>query len=798
MEKKHLVLITDHLSLLWQKKRLVVLIALLCTLLGALRVVYGPRTYQAQATLLVSPPPFRVAGGEEISGLMPKTLNVEDYKHLLQSYGVKEQAVDNLEGSPYWTEEELEALRSPSALAGMMRASTAVIEKTPQAIVYSVVITLTARADRPERAAALVQAWATAGIELVRQYTGTAARTSVDFLEGEYQNVDKVLLVAEDDLNLSQNDYAIKLEEYDNDTDELLDTFEDETDTLVEAFELETDLQVAAFEAETDQSVADFEDETDAQVLAFDHATDDLLTEFEDATKLLLAKFDDETDVMLQAFDDATDIEKMEFDDETAVMEMEFDDETDAMRDELDDETDRLLMAFDDETDQMETEFDAETKQEIKTLRDAHQEKTQELEAELKIRLAEDEISLLSTVLHEYKRNLIGVQQEQQTQEKRLEQLQEELDEHPKYVVVSKSITDDALWDKLEPDVETGTLPEQLDTLRLRSEMLNPVHDHVVKKIIDCRVNLETLPVQLAYIETATEREHGEYDDLYHVLKGKQFRLDEAGRTNALELDLFELTRLLEKDKLVRGRDTAKEQLIRGHTTDREQLLRERDTSKTEQIVRRRNTDRERLVRSRETEHGSLVRSRETEGDATARAREMDKGKLARERETEKKQVTRERTRLLGDLERERNVKKLALTRGRETEQKALTRERGTMAAKLKRGRDTDQDILLREGALAKERLARLVGHQKQKYEALADRYLTARLAAADDTADIALVGSVVTPDLPVGVSWKARLAAAAILGLAVGLFVVLLNYWLRWLYAAAKEPEQAPGAAQA
>jgi uncharacterized protein involved in exopolysaccharide biosynthesis len=69
--------------------------------------------------------------------------------------------------------------------------------------------------------------------------------------------------------------------------------------------------------------------------------------------------------------------------------------------------------------------------------------------------------------------------------------LEQELKQVPPVIVVSKAITDEALWDRTVSN--TGRMPPDLPDARLRSQEINPVHSELTRKRAEARVRRSEL-----------------------------------------------------------------------------------------------------------------------------------------------------------------------------------------------------------------------------------------------------------------------------------------------------------------
>jgi len=156
-----------YLRSLIQHWKLIAAGTLVAALAGvALALTIAPR-FESQATIVLSPPPFKQA--EALNLLMPSTLSVPDYEVLLASEGVMMRAAERALEIGDWSEEDAERLLEISRLKKQLRLEVTVSEKTATSVQYSPVIELYAEASTAENAQALAQAWAEVCEEVSRE-----------------------------------------------------------------------------------------------------------------------------------------------------------------------------------------------------------------------------------------------------------------------------------------------------------------------------------------------------------------------------------------------------------------------------------------------------------------------------------------------------------------------------------------------------------------------------------------------------------------------------------------------------
>ncbi len=139
-----------------------------------------------------------------------------------------------------------------------------------------------------------------------------------------------------------------------------------------------------------------------------------------------------------------------------------------------------------------------------------------------------------------------------------LDQLKKEIQEHPQFIVLSKAITDDALWERIGRDLG-GEAADELQSLRLRSEELNPVYQSLLQNLADTQVRYDTLVPQERHLRELIAEQEAELRELNRLIltKGAEFRRLERERD--IQLTLREREREFQVEELGREVSTSRE-----------------------------------------------------------------------------------------------------------------------------------------------------------------------------------------------------------------------------------------------
>jgi uncharacterized protein involved in exopolysaccharide biosynthesis len=221
--------------------------AVICAVAALGWTFMSGETFQASATLVLLPPPFKTtqsAGLDEVSALMPKTMEVYDYQILLSSDSVLfqvKQAMDVYSDSPDGF--SMRGLRKHLTISIKSRNMG---QRGPQ---ESPVITLVARATTAELATQFANTWASISQKTVAEASVQSTSGSLTFLTAEYKGVTEVLVKAENDHQTCQDGYDDRITLFSDETDTLITAFQNETDTLVDGLTDEWNKKISELNA---------------------------------------------------------------------------------------------------------------------------------------------------------------------------------------------------------------------------------------------------------------------------------------------------------------------------------------------------------------------------------------------------------------------------------------------------------------------------------------------------------------------------------------------------------------------
>jgi uncharacterized protein involved in exopolysaccharide biosynthesis len=124
------------------------------------------------------------------------------------------------------------------------------------------------------------------------------------------------------------------------------------------------------------------------------------------------------------------------------------------------------------------------------------EEKVKDFKEEHALDLMQSELDMKKSKLADYRKELIDSEIKLRTKEDILSQLKNQIKEQEKFTVVSKAMTDDALWQLASKERNAGGA----DKRALKSEIINPVYQNLELRIVNTEVEVNTLKPGLKYL----------------------------------------------------------------------------------------------------------------------------------------------------------------------------------------------------------------------------------------------------------------------------------------------------------
>jgi len=140
------------------------------------------------------------------------------------------------------------------------------------------------------------------------------------------------------------------------------------------------------------------------------------------------------------------------------------------------------------------------------------------------------ELTMKKNMLIDYEKELVGMGVELQTKEYTLLELKKQIAVQKEFIIVSKSITDDSLWQaSTKVDGLSG-----LDKKGLRSELINPIYQDLESRILNGEVELNTLKAREEYLNKAIGSLTEDINQLDGDINQKDFDL--SGLTSQVDI----------------------------------------------------------------------------------------------------------------------------------------------------------------------------------------------------------------------------------------------------------------------
>jgi polysaccharide biosynthesis transport protein len=179
---------------------------------------------------------------------------------------------------------------------------------------------------------------------------------------------------------------------------------------------------------------------------------------------------------------------------------------------------------------------------EIRDLENLWDVRIAEFKSEWNLEVLREQAQALSAKLTENMVRLRGLALEITEARDTLEQLRREIQDHPQRIVLSKAITDDALWERIGRDL-TGEAADRLQELRLRTEQLNPVYQSLLQKLADTQVLHDTLAPQEQHLRELIADQDAELRQLNRLILTKNAELQRLTRERDTQLALLKRER---------------------------------------------------------------------------------------------------------------------------------------------------------------------------------------------------------------------------------------------------------------
>jgi len=183
----------------------------------------------------------------------------------------------------------------------------------------------------------------------------------------------------------------------------------------------------------------------------------------------------------------------------------------------------------------------------------AAEKKVNEFKKGYKQDLMAAELAMKKDTLNNYKKELEGIGVVLQTKEDNLIELKKQLAKQKRIIILSKAITDDALWQmSSKVDDITG-----LEKKGLRSEAINPIYEDLEKRIVNGDIEAGVLKAREENLGKSIQLLTQETSELDDLILQKDFELVQLTR----QVDIFKRSYDDFSNKIQASRITKEEQL---------------------------------------------------------------------------------------------------------------------------------------------------------------------------------------------------------------------------------------------
>jgi polysaccharide biosynthesis transport protein len=174
-----------------------------------------------------------------------------------------------------------------------------------------------------------------------------------------------------------------------------------------------------------------------------------------------------------------------------------------------------------------------------------------------KLDLMRAELDMKKSKLNEYKKELIDLEIALKTKESNFAELKEQIANQSKFIIVSKAITDDALWQKSQKDLSG------LNERKLRSEEINPIYRDLETRIVNTEIDLNTLKAKADYIRKAQAGIEIEIDKLSESISQKDFEFIQLERQMSIYKRTYDnLASKIEDVRIIKAAQLGETRLI--------------------------------------------------------------------------------------------------------------------------------------------------------------------------------------------------------------------------------------------
>lgn len=423
MEEREIELI-DYINVILKRKGLILIGTLICVVSAALYgyVKKAPTFYEASASLLVTPPPFKAE-------LTPPSFPASVYEKLARAQDLEQAVIDSL------------GLKVDiSGLDGMLTVELLKDAASP-------LITFSVKSDRPDLSIRIVNAWADLFVKRNSGITQRTVASSYDFIINQYDTAKKRL----------------------EDTEDAILRFKANNSQVAQANERTAE---AAKLSEVQTVYTNQRIDLRAKEDSLKQQTN-LLTAMEVDGRWVGALVEEGKRV---PFDGLTEEQK-------------------SIRKTIADAARELLQA----------------EKEVLAFQSEH-----------RVDLLKAEVDKKTQTLAAYQAELVTINLGRKATQVALEQADKQLQTQSPGLVLSKAITDDALWQRMRDGALSPDDLKKLEALKLRSEEINPVYVDLLKRKSELQLEYNSYTPREVVLKEEIEKLKKELPSLQERLQGEE------------------------------------------------------------------------------------------------------------------------------------------------------------------------------------------------------------------------------------------------------------------------------------
>ncbi len=176
-----------------------------------------------------------------------------------------------------------------------------------------------------------------------------------------------------------------------------------------------------------------------------------------------------------------------------------------------------------------------------------------------KIDLMQAELDMKKAKLNDYKKELLDIEIALKTKEDSLKELKKGIEKQEKFIVVSKAITDDALWQQ----EGKKSASSDLNRKGLRSEIVNPIYQDIESRIVNTGIELNTLKPRIDYLKSSVLSTGKEINELEKNVNQRNFDLTQLTRQAQLYKTTYDsLSTKMEEARIVKAAQLGEVRLV--------------------------------------------------------------------------------------------------------------------------------------------------------------------------------------------------------------------------------------------